>query len=169
MTVETELARKAISTFLKENKFIKPPDTTPEELIQRQAGVFVSLHQNSDLRGCIGTINPVQNNIAEEIIHNAISAATKDPRFQPLNPEELSKTDISVDILTEPLPANIKELDPDKYGVIVKKDNQTGLLLPNLPGITNVYEQIQIACQKAGLDPNDSFSIFKFEVKRISE
>lgn len=169
MTVETELARKAISTFLKKNQFIKPPDTTPDELIQQQAGVFVSLHQNDDLRGCIGTITPVQNNIAEEIIHNAVSAATQDPRFQPLDPKELPKTHISVDVLTEPLPASKKDLDPRKYGVIVKEGNRTGVLLPNLPGLTNVDEQIQIACQKAGLDPNGPFSIYKFEVKRSSE
>jgi len=58
--------------------------------MQEQAGVFVSIHKkNGDLRGCIGTFEPQEKNIAAEVINNAVSAATHDPRFHPITPEEL--------------------------------------------------------------------------------
>jgi len=167
----TELARKTIYTFLKEKKIIQSPQNLPKEMLEKRAGVFVSLHKKSDnsLRGCIGTYLPTQENIALEIIHNAISASIEDPRFNPLAMPELEDLDISVDILSDPERIkNTDELDAKKYGIIIKStDGRTGLLLPDIEGVENVDEQISIACQKAGISPSsEKFSIFRFTVTR---
>jgi AmmeMemoRadiSam system protein A len=166
-----ELAQKTIITYLNENKIIEPEKNLPKEMLEKKAGVFVSLHQKSDhsLRGCIGTFLPTQDNIAQEIIHNAISASVDDPRFNPLSPLELADLEISVDVLSEPERIkNINELDSKKYGIIIKSaDGRTGLLLPDIEGVKSVDEQISIACQKAGISPPfDKFSIFRFTVER---
>ena len=166
----TNLAQKAIEIYLKENRLIDPPENLPPEMLEKRAGVFVSIHKkDGSLRGCIGTFLPTKENIAKEIISNAISAAFFDPRFFPVQKEELNDLEISVDILSEPEPVeSIDELDPKKYGIIVKtKNGRTGLLLPDIKGINSINEQISIACQKAGIDPvKEKFQIYKFTVKR---
>ena len=118
--------------FAKDGETISPPsELTPE--MEQQAGVFVSLHKSGALRGCIGTIEPAQPNVAQEIIHNAISAATRDPRFPPVHSDELNDLEISTDVLSEPeMITSLDELDPKRYGVIVEKGYRRGLLLPNL-------------------------------------
>ena len=166
-----ELAKETISTFLKENQIIKPKENLPKEMLETKAGVFVSLHKKSDhsLRGCIGTFLPTRENIAQEIIHNAISASCEDPRFIPLSSLELNDLEISVDVLSEPERIkSIDELDPKKYGIIVKStDGGAGLLLPDIEGVKTVDDQISIACQKAGIDPSfEKFSILRFTVFR---
>jgi len=162
-----ELARKAIEVYVKEHKLLAAPDNLAPEMKQK-AGVFVSLHKHGDLRGCIGTFMPMAENLAEEIIHNAIESATKDPRFLPVINSELSDLDISVDVLTEPVPVkSIEELDPKKYGVIVKDAyNRRGLLLPDIPGVESVQQQIEICRKKAWIEPDDPIELFRFEVKR---
>jgi AmmeMemoRadiSam system protein A len=139
-------------------------------MIEKKAGVFVSLHKKSDhsLRGCIGSFLPTKNNVAEEIISNAISAAFKDPRFLPLTEKELDDLEINVDILSEPGSiTDIKQLNPKKYGLLVKnQDNRSGLLLPDI-GIETVEEQIAVCCQKGGIDPNnDKLEFYRFTVER---
>ena len=119
------------------------------------------------LRGCIGTILPIYSCIAEEIIENAISAATKDSRFDKISEDELEDLDINVDVLTTPQNIDsLDDLDPKKYGVIVKNGFRRGLLLPDLEGIETALEQISIAKQKAGIDPNERVSLQRFEVVR---
>lgn len=166
----TNLAQKAIEIYLNENRLIDPPENLPSEMLEKRAGVFVSIHKkDGSLRGCIGTFLPTKENIAKEIISNAISAAFFDPRFFPVQKEELNDLEISVDILSEPEPVkSIDELNPKKYGIIVKtKNGRTGLLLPDIKGIDSVNEQISIACQKAGINPiKEEFQIYKFTVKR---
>ena len=165
------LARKTLEEYLTTGKKIKPPTSIPEKF-QKKAGVFVSLHKKGKLRGCIGTFLPTTPNIAYEIIENAISAATKDPRFPPVKKEELKDIDISVDVLSEPEPvSSLEELDPKKYGVIVQRGWQRGLLLPDLEGVDTVEEQIEIAMQKAGLFnvPLEEVKIQKFTVERYRE
>jgi hypothetical protein len=164
------LAKQTIEQYIKTGEKIKPPVDLPKEWLEKKAGVFVSLHKKSDhsLRGCIGTFLPTQENIASEIIENAISSATHDPRFMPLTEKELANLEINVDVLSEPAPVkDIKELDPKKYGVIVKTtDGRAGLLLPDI-GVETVNEQISICCQKGGISPlNDKLIIFKFTVER---
>lgn len=164
------LASNTIKEYINSGKAINPPSNLPKEMFEKKAGVFVSLHRKSDhsLRGCIGTFLPIKNNVAEEIISNAISAAFKDPRFLPLTEKEFDDLEINVDILSEPeLIADIKQLNPEKYGLLVKnQNNQSGLLLPNI-GVKTVEEQIAVCCQKGGIDPkNDKLKFYRFTVKR---
>ncbi|ACK42296.1 MULTISPECIES: AmmeMemoRadiSam system protein A [Dictyoglomus] len=165
------LARKAIETYLKEGRVITPPPDIPDYL-KRKAGTFVSLHRKStgELRGCIGTIIPTTSNIAEEIIRNAISAATEDPRFPPLDLDELDDIEISVDVLS-PLEEikDIKDLDPKKYGVVVEKGWRRGVLLPDLEGVDTIEEQLSIALAKAGISPSENFKVYRFSVDRFKE
>ena len=139
----------------------------PDEF-RKRAGVFVSIHKEGSLRGCIGTIEPATGSIAEEIVQNAISAATEDPRFAPVTLEELGLLDYSVDILSEPTRvAALSDLDPKKYGVICVKGYRKGLLLPDLPGVDTVSEQLSIAKKKAGISPSDTqVKIYRFTVSR---
>jgi AmmeMemoRadiSam system protein A len=166
------LARKAIETYLREGRVISPPPELPSELLRKRAGVFVSLHKrpNGELRGCIGTILPTTPNIAEEIIRNAISASTEDPRFPPVSLDELDDIEISVDILS-PLEEvkDISELDPKKYGIVVQKGWRRGVLLPDLEGVDTVEEQLSIALAKAGIYPDEDFKIYRFFVQRFKE
>jgi AmmeMemoRadiSam system protein A len=135
-----------------------------------KASVFVSLKKNGNLRGCIGTIEPVQENMAAEIIHNAVSAGLNDPRFWPVELEELPELEISVDVLTAPEPVNdFRELDPKKYGVIVSSKGRKGVLLPDIEEITTVEEQIHVAMMKAGIKPDEPVKIERFQVKRYKE
>ena len=141
----------------------------PEIMVAHRHGVFVSLKKDGQLRGCIGTIFPTTDCVASEIIRNAIAAATEDPRFLPVDYEELKSLDISVDLLLSPTKAVIEELDPKRYGIIVSKGLKKGVLLPNLEGIYTVQDQVAIACQKAGINPDGEFEIQKFEVIRYTE
>lgn len=186
----TNLARKTIEEFVKNGKVINPPKGLPDELLKKRAGVFVSIHKHQlsrtndksridtdgELRGCIGTILPTKENVAQEIIDNATSACSKDYRFSPITKDELDELNISVDVLNEPepIPSDLRlavsHLNPKKYGVIVKSENgKTGLLLPNLPGINDPEYQIAIARQKASIQPNETIYLYRFEVTRHKE
>lgn len=161
-----QLAIDTIRTFVQVGKVISPPATTIDEM-KGKAGVFVSLKKHGALRGCIGTFEPTQPNIALEIIHNAISAATRDPRFPPVEAHELSEMDYSVDILTKPeAVSDTKDLDPKRYGVIVESGWRKGLLLPDLEGVDTVEYQLSIAKQKAGIGEKEPVKICRFMVKR---
>jgi len=162
------LAKRTIEDYLRSGKVISPPSRIPE-VFQKKAGTFVSLHKKGRLRGCIGTYLPTQDNLANEIIKNAISAATQDPRFPPVDTSEIRDLEISVDVLSKPEPVKSKrELDPKKYGVIVRKGWQRGLLLPDLEGVDTVEQQLEIAKQKAGLGgtPVEQLEIQRFTVTR---
>lgn len=161
-----ELAKKAVEEYVKNKRIISVPDTLTPEMKER-AGVFVCIKKYEQLRGCIGTFMPSCKNVAEEIIRNAICAATEDPRFPPVQEDELDKLSYSVDILSQPERVNdIKELDPKRYGVIVASGGRRGLLLPDLEGVDTVQEQLRIAKLKAGIFENERIDIFRFEVRR---
>jgi AmmeMemoRadiSam system protein A len=161
-----ELAKKAIEGYIKTGKTLSPPDAlTPE--MEEKAGVFVSLKKDGELRGCIGTFMPCCANVAEEIIRNAISAATQDPRFHPVEKGELPDLNYSVDILSPPEKIDhIRELDPQKYGVIIVKGGRKGLLLPALEGVKTSEEQVRIAKMKGGIGLDEEADIYRFEVRR---
>ena len=161
------LAYEAIIEFITNNKNIKVPNNIPKELINNQSGVFVSIHKFGKLRGCIGTIQPTTSSIAEEIIQNAISAATNDFRFNPITQDELDYLEINVDVLGESEKITSKDdLDPKKYGVIVSSVNKRGLLLPDLEGIETVDEQINIAKRKGNISNDEDYQLERFEVIR---
>lgn len=166
-----QLARETVELFVRQGRTLDPPDELSPEMRQR-AGTFVSLHDRfGELRGCIGTILPTQANVAQEIIQNAISAATRDPRFPPVQPEELDGLDIKVDVLTTPEPiSGPEELDPKRYGVIVEDKHgwRRGLLLPDLEGVDTVEYQVDIARRKAGIGPNEPVKLERFEVIRYT-
>ncbi len=160
-----QLAKQAVEAFVNEGKVLHPSDLTPE--MKERAGVFVSLKKRGQLRGCIGTFEPMEANIADEIVRNAIASAVGDPRFPPVKPSELQDLEYSVDVLTHPEPIKDQALlDPRKYGVIVQAGFRRGLLLPDLEGVDDVETQIAICRQKAGIMSSEPVQLYRFEVKR---
>ena len=162
-----KLARYSLETFVRTHKPATLPEDLPSELTSRRAGAFVSLHKDGNLRGCIGTIMATQNTLAEEILQNAISACSRDPRFSPVTEDELDDIEYSVDVLGEPERVfDVKDLDVRRYGVIVENGGRRGLLLPDLEGVDTVEEQIAISKRKAGIRPEEKVSLWRFEVIR---
>lgn len=161
------LAYRTVDLFLREGRTPAPPDLGPA--FPSAAGCFVSIHlrDTDDLRGCIGTIQPTCASLAEEVIQNAVSASTRDPRFAPITADELPNLSINVDVLFPPEPAKVSDLDPKRYGVIVTKGAKRGLLLPDLPGVDTPEQQISIACAKAGITLfGPEVELERFEVVR---
>ena len=164
-----KLAREVIEHYVKTNGgYLRTPRYIIPEMTAQKAGVFVSLKIRGVLRGCIGTIGPMYDNVAEEIRHNAISACSRDPRFTPVMPDELEEMEYSVDVLgpMEPI-SSPSQLDVKRYGVLVTKGSRSGLLLPNLPGVDTIEQQVDIAKQKAGIRPEENgCELQRFEVVR---
>lgn len=162
-----KLARETVESYVKQGSVPTPKLLTPE--MKGKAGVFVSIHKGDNLRGCIGTIGPTEENIAQEIIQNAVNAATRDPRFPPISSSELPELNYKVDVLTEPEPIRgTDQLDPKKYGVIVEAGWRRGLLLPDLEGVDSIDYQIEICRAKAGIGANEPVKLYRFEVKRYT-
>ena len=165
------LARSTIETFVNTGTVLDTPDDLPD-IFKARAACFVSIKtRDGELRGCIGTVEPAKNTLAAEIIYNAIGAATRDPRFSPVNANELANLKYSVDVLSQPEPCTLKDLDPEIYGVIVESESgyPRGLLLPNLQGVDTARQQVDIAARKAGLDPNGNLRLFRFRADRYPE
>jgi AmmeMemoRadiSam system protein A len=164
------LARESIEKFIREDETLHFKHSryfAIPELKSVRKGVFVSIKDSGGLRGCIGTYRPSENCLGEEIVHNAISACSKDPRFPVVGIEELNDLTITVDILESPEETkNIDELDSQIYGVIVTSGFRKGLLLPHLKGIDTVEEQLKIARKKAGIPKNEEVRIERFKVER---
>ena len=161
------LARKVIENRIGKGIQIRMPSDLPAEMYHVRAGVFVSLHIRGALRGCIGTISPARECVAQEIMENAISAATGDPRFEPLQKEELEQLEYSVDVLGEAeYIDSLSQLNVKEYGVIVSADSRRGLLLPDLDGVDSVEEQVHIARQKAGIRDDEPVKLQRFKVTR---
>ncbi len=161
------LARKSLEHYVKTGEYLKVPEGLSNELMEEKRAVFVSIKKNGMLRGCIGSTEPHEKNIATEIIKYAVNAGTRDPRFDSVEEAELDRLVYSVDVLFIPEPIKTKdELNVEKYGVIVNKDYRTGLLLPNIEGVDSVDEQIEIALRKAGIMEHEDYSMERFEVIR---
>ncbi len=163
---QVKLARESINNFIKYQNYIDIPSNTPKELLWNKKGVFVSIKIDGALKGCIGTIIPTCDTTCEEIIRNAIEACSHDPRFTPVYEDELSLLTISVDILESPEICSKDDLDPQKYGIIVSTESKKAVLLPDLQGITSIEEQLSTVLNKAGISPNEEYSIERFEVNR---
>ncbi len=161
------LARQSLENYIRTGKKISVPEGLPEEMLDTRAGAFVSIHKFGKLRGCIGTIEGVRDSLAEEIINNAISASTEDPRFSPITEDELKWLEINVDVLGEAeYIYSMDQLDVKRYGVIVSKGYRRGLLLPDLDGVDTPEQQVAIAKQKAGIRPDEEVKLQRFEVIR---
>ena len=162
------LARLSLETYIRTGHPLdRLPDGLPAQMTSQAAGTFVSLHENGRLRGCIGTTGPTESNVAWEIVHNAVSAGTRDPRFPALRAEELDRLEYSVDVLGQPEPVDSPaQLDPKRYGVIVSYGRRRGLLLPDLDGVDTVEQQLDIARQKGGIRPEDPYTLQRFKVVR---
>ena len=167
-----QLARRTVETFVCERRAIAPPEVSTDSPLYQPAACFVSIKTDyGDLRGCIGTIEPTYPTLVAELIANAISAATRDPRFPPITAAELSHLHFSVDVLSAPEPARREDLDPEIYGVIVtdEEGRQRGLLLPAIEGVETVEQQVSIAARKAGLRMDAALKLYRFRVQRFSE
>ncbi len=163
-----KLARLSLETYVRTGKPLDVlPGGLPKDLTERRAGAFVSLHMHGGLRGCIGTIGPVTESVAMEIVRNAVAAGAEDPRFSPVREDELGMLEYSVDVLgpTEPVKSP-EELDVKRYGVIVSCGIRRGLLLPNLDGVDTIDQQISIARQKGGIGVHEPYKLERFEVVR---
>lgn len=162
-----KLARYSLEYYIKNNKRVTLPKDLPEELTNSKAGTFVTLYKSGQLRGCIGTIEPTKDSLAEEIIDNAISSGTRDSRFPVVKEDELEDLVYSVDVLLPAEKIHSKDLlDPKKYGVIVTSGRKRGLLLPNIAGVNDIEYQLKIAKQKAGISEYEDYEIERFEVIR---
>jgi MEMO1 family protein len=165
------LAAEAVEAFVRDRRIIVPPPDLIERHphAARRAGAFVCLKARGQLRGCIGTTEPTRETLAVEIIENAIAAATRDPRFDPVRPDELFELAITVDVLSEPEPvADHAQLDHLRYGVIVRAGARHGVLLPDIEHVNSVQEQIETVRQKAGIGPHETVELFRFEVTRYT-
>jgi AmmeMemoRadiSam system protein A len=166
-----ELARRTIESYVREGKRPSLPPALPVEM-QQPAGAFVTIYRHGQLRGCIGTIQPTQASVAEEVIENAVAAASRDPRFSAVESHELKDLEIKVDVLTKPVPIDgVEDLDPKRYGLIVQSlahPWKRGLLLPDLEGIDTAEKQLfWTRHHKAGItDPEEPVELFRFEVQR---
>lgn len=161
-----DLAVKSVHYYLRHKKILPCPADIPDEL-KTKAGAFVSITKQKALRGCIGTITPVEGNLAMEIIRNAVHAAMEDPRFSPVSSDELPHLSFSVDVLTPLEKVNTAcELNCKEYGLVLKNEHKQGVLLPDLEGVDSVEEQIRICRKKAGLKSDEPVEMFRFQVKR---
>lgn len=168
-----QLARRTIETYVRTGRKLKPDEArageTPARIEGGPAGAFVTIHRaaSGDLRGCIGTIEATQDSLVQEVINNAVSAATRDPRFPPISPAELSDLRIDVSVL---YPAehidSLEQLDPKVYGVIVQRGWRRGLLLPDIEGIDDAETQVRYARMKAGIGPHEPVDLERFKVEK---
>jgi MEMO1 family protein len=159
-------AKRCVEAYV-EGRVAPPAPEAP--LYLRPAACFVSLKKHGQLRGCIGTLTPAEPDLGRELARNARSSAFDDPRFPPVGIAELASLTCSVDVLGEPEPCELEDLDPARWGVIVSSAWRRGVLLPDLPGVDTVARQVSIALQKAGIGPDEHFSVQRFSVCRYGE
>lgn len=166
-----KLAKDSVEEYLKRKKILSAPSNLPQKFYTQKNGVFVTIYNKNNLRGCIGTYLPTQDNVCREIIENAVSACSSDYRFEPITESELKKLSYEVSILNQPESIrDVAKLNPKVYGIIVRSlDGRSGLLLPNLKGVDGIEQQISLACQKAGINPAlDEIQLFRFTIEKHS-
>ena len=148
----------------------RPAPPPPEEaLYERRAACFVTLKKQGELRGCIGTLEPAEGSLGDEIVRNAYSSAMRDPRFPPVTADECEAISCSVDVLSPSEACEVADLDPERYGVIVEAGPRRGVLLPALIGVDTVGAQVGIALEKAGIGADVPFDVRRFGVRRYRQ
>jgi AmmeMemoRadiSam system protein A len=161
------LANQAVKHFIETGEPLPCPDPLPDNLKQK-AGTFVTLRNEGALRGCIGTLTPKYNNLAEEVIKNAIRSASEDPRFDPVEKRELPSLTFSVDVLTlEEKINDLKEHNVKQFGLIVRGEGKKGVLLPDLDNIKTANQQLKVCLKKGRLSHDDKYELFRFKVRRF--
>lgn len=166
------LARGAVETFVSRRRVVEPLLSSGTPLLNRPSACFVCIKTvGRELRGCVGTVEAEKGTLAEEVVANAIKAATRDPRFRPVSENELPYLRYSVDVLGTLEPADFGDLDPAAFGVVVtdSSGSRRGLLLPNIESIRTADQQVQVAARKAGIRPGEPLSLYRFRTRRFSE
>jgi len=165
-----QLARQALEHYIKTGKVLKPSGILKDHAENKSKGLFVTILKNGQLRGCMGTIRPRWESLEQEIIHNAINAGTRDPRFLPVDEEELADLIYVVDVLKEPEPVfSLDELDVNRYGLIAKCGDRCGALLPGMEGIDTPAKQLEVVLSKAGIHHGEEYTMERFEVTRYGK
>jgi len=161
------LAQESIHHYLNYREKLSCPNPLSTDLESR-SGAFVSIKKLQQLRGCIGTLEPCEPNLAMEIIENALKAALHDPRFSPVTPEELQDLTYSIDVV-RPLEkiSDVSALDPYVYGLVVRSNGKQGVLLPDLEGVDSTEEQIQICRAKGRIHDDEPIEMYRFKVERF--
>lgn len=165
----TQLVKQTIESYIKNKTVISVPKNLPDKFYSKKAGVFVTIKNGVKLRGCIGTYLPTKKSIAKEIISNAISVCSLDTRFHAITENELHDLNYEISILNPPqLIKDIKNHNVKKHGIIVKcDDGRCGLLLPGLDGIDSANQQINIACEKGGINSEvDKINLYYFTIEK---
>ena len=168
----TGLARNAVEAYVLGGRFVEPPPFPETSPLGRTSACFVCIKTlTRELRGCIGTVEPERGSLAEEIISNAVKAATRDPRFPPLAGDELPSLLYSVDVLGTLEPARFEDLDPVTFGVVVtdQSGSRRGLLLPDIESIETADQQVGVAARKAGINTGEPLRLYRFRTRRFSE
>lgn len=168
----TELARNAVEAYVLRGETVEPPLLPEASLLDKPFACFVSIKTlGRELRGCIGTVEPEHGTLAEEVIANAVKAATRDPRFRPVSDEELPSLLYSVDVLGSLAPARLEDLNPAVFGVVVtdQSGSRRGLLLPDIESIETADQQVAVAARKAGIQPGEPLRLYRFRTRRFNE
>lgn len=158
-----DIARVTISSeFNLDDNIKKNKEKLKTNIFYENRGTFVTLYKKGNLRGCIGTLEPVET-IIQGVQDNAINAAFKDPRFSPVKSNELKNIAIEISILTKPKKLKysnskdlLTQLKPFTHGVIIQKKYHKATFLPQvwdqLPDTTDFLSHL---CTKAGLSANE--------------
>lgn len=158
------LGRRAIDTYLRTRRLIEPPQPIPLEL-QAPSAVFVTLHKDGELRGCVGSVRPTEATAAHELIRYAVASALRDPRFEPVRLDEVGALTIKVQLLDPPEATDISGLNPHTHGIIVRRGDRQALLLPGIEGIDTPEQQLRAACEKAGINRNAPLDLERFRTR----
>jgi AmmeMemoRadiSam system protein A len=146
-----ELARRAICEAVLHNRYLETPMQFAGEL--PPAGVFVTLHRQGRLRGCIGQLEGIDS-LQGAVVYCAVAAAMHDPRFPPVAPEEIAELGIEISILSRPERIEPSQIQVGRHGLLVTRGRMRGVLLPQVPVQFhwNAQRFLEECCRKAGLD-----------------
>lgn len=167
-----KLARDAIVEAVCHERL--PEIASPTGILAQPAGVFVTLRRSGQLRGCIGSIEPLAP-LASSVTTCAVSAAMHDPRFTPVGPEELAELEIEISVLSPPIPIQPEAITVGRHGLIIKYRDIRSVLLPQVASERAWTRERFLAeiCHKAGL-PEDAWKnpltqLFGFETEIVCE